>query len=443
MRRIGAFAWLLLFALVLAAPRAAAQPARGGPAGPPAPDRTEELDLAVGENKTIPANGVLNYSEGSPGVADVKLTTDGGQFVIVGLKAGSTTLLLIFRDGSKKNWVINVFARSPDQVETELQQLLQGSVGVHLRRIGARFFVEGGVSTEADMKRYQQIAALYPGQVESLVQVGSVAQDRVFNIRIDFFFAQFNRDSGYDVGLEWPAQIGNATALGSTFTYDFVAHAVTTATATVTNQPLPFLDLAAHRGWAKVLRQATLITGNGNEAKFSNGGEENFQVSNNLTANIRAIEFGVNLTVLPRFDRDTKDMEVKIVADVGDLTPASAGTNLPGRNTAKLETIVHLKLGQSIVLSGIASRSTRHETTGIPILSDIPVLGLLFGSHTNEVADADGVIFIIPSVIDTLPPASMSLIEGIAKTYDHFSGDLEKTTTFARTPPVLGAPASH
>ncbi len=408
---------------------------------PVAADRTEEVDLAVGENKTIPAADVLNYSEGSPGIADVKLTTDGGQFVVVGLKAGSTTLLFIYRDGTHKNWVINVFARSPEQVERELRQLLDGNVGVRLRRIGARFFLEGGVSTEADQKRFQQIASLYPGQVESLVQVGSVAQDRVFNIRIDFYFAQFNRDSGYNVGLEWPAQIGGAAAVTSQLTYDFIAHAVTTATATVTNQPLPFLDLAAHHGWAKVLRQATLITGNGNEAKFSNGGEQNFSVSNNLTANIRPIEFGVNLTVLPRFDRETRDMEVKVDADVGDLTPPAPNTNLPGRNTAKLETIVHLKLGQSIVLSGISSRTQRHEVTGLPILSDIPVIGLLFASHMREEADIDGVIFIIPSVIDALPPASVALIESAARQYDRFSGDLSKTEAYPRTPPVLESPA--
>jgi pilus assembly protein CpaC len=430
---------LLLAAILVVLPsRAFAQRALHAPAT----ERTEEIDLAVGENKTIPAADVLNYSEGSPGIADVKLTTDGTQFVVVGLKAGSTTLLLIYRDGAHKNWVINVFARSPDQVEAELRQLLDGNVGVRLRRIGARFFIEGGVSTEADQKRFLQIASLYPGQVESLVQVGSVAQDRVFNIRIDFYFAQFNRDYGYNVGLEWPAQIGGAAAVTSQLTYDFIAHAATTATATVTNQPLPLLDLASHRGWAKVLRQATLITGNGNEAKFSNGGEQNFSVSNNLTANIRPIEFGINLTVMPRFDRDTRDMEVKVEADVGDLTPPGAGTSLPGRNTAKLETIVHLKLGQSIVLSGITTRTSRHEVTGIPGLSDIPVLGLLFGSHVREEADTDGVVFIIPSVIDTLPPASMAMIENAARAYDHFAGDVDRSNSYPRTPPVVASPPS-
>jgi pilus assembly protein CpaC len=160
-------------------------------------------------------------------------------------------------------------------------------------------------------------------------------------------------------------------------------------------------------------------------------------VSNNLTANIRPIEFGLNLSVLPRFDPDTRDMEVKIEANVGDLTPPAANTTLPGRNTSKLETIVHLKLGESIVLSGISSRSQRHEVSGIPILSDIPVLGLLFGSHQQEETDAEGVVFIIPSVIDTLPPASSALIESVARAYGRFGGDLDAAHPYSRTPPVV------
>src|SRR5216684_666235 len=56
---------------------------------------TDELDLAVGENKTLPAIDVKNYAEGVAGIADVKLTTDRSQFVVSGQKPGSTTLLLI------------------------------------------------------------------------------------------------------------------------------------------------------------------------------------------------------------------------------------------------------------------------------------------------------------------------------------------------------------
>src|SRR5262249_22299770 len=92
------------------------QPAE--PETQPGTRRTEtmEMTLAVGENKTIPAWDVKNFSEGTPGIVDVKLTSDSSQFVIVGQKAGSTSLLLIKKNGQEINWVINVFSRSPQLV---------------------------------------------------------------------------------------------------------------------------------------------------------------------------------------------------------------------------------------------------------------------------------------------------------------------------------------
>jgi pilus assembly protein CpaC len=405
-----------------------------------ATEELEEVDLAVGENRTVPATDVRNYSEGSPGIVDVKLTTDATQFVIVGLKPGQTTLLLIHKDGSRTNYAINVFSRSPIAVEKELQQLLDGTVGLRVRRVGARFFIEGGVSSEADQKRLAHIAALYPGQVESLVEVGSLADDRQVNVRIDFYFVQFNRDSGYQVGVLWPSRVGGDGVLTSSVTYDFVARAVSTATATITNQPLPALDIASRRGWAKVLKQATIITGNGAEAKFDSGGEQNFTVSTNFTANIHPITFGINLVVLPRFDRSTHDMEVKISAENSDLTPPAGGANLPGRDRASLSTIVHLKLGQSIVLSGISSRTQRHAVTGIPLLSDIPVLGILFGSHQDAVSDVEGAVLIIPSVIESLPRASLDGVRRALSQYEEFSGKIKPIDFIDKTPPVILQP---
>jgi pilus assembly protein CpaC len=414
-------------------------PAQGKPLAE-AKEEAKVLDLAVGENRTLRATDVRNYSEGSPGIVDVKLTTDGTQFVVVGLKPGQTTLLLIHKDGSHTNYSINVFVRSPMAVERELQELLGGTVGVRVRRVGARFFIEGGVSSEADQKRLAHIAALYPGQVESLVEVGSIADDRQFNVRIDFYFVQFNRESGYQIGLAWPARIGGDNVLTNALTFDFVANTTSTATASITNQPLPSLDVASRRGWAKVLKQATIITGNGAEAKFDSGGEQNFTVATNFVANIHAIAFGVNLVVLPRFDRLTREMEVKITAENSDLVPAAGGTNLPGRDTSKLSTIVHLKLGQSIVLSGISSRTQRHRVTGLPLLSEIPILGFLFGSHQRAENDVEGAVLLIPSIIESLPRASLEGVRKAMAQYEDFAGKIRPIEFINKTPPIVEQP---
>ena len=297
-------------------PRAAPLPPRGAeePARVDTEHKVQSRDvvLAVGETRTIPAVDVANYSEGTPGIVDVKLTSDATQFVVVGLKPGSTSLLLIAKDGTQTNEVINVFSRSPDMVQSEIGALIEGYTGLRIRRVGSRFFIEGGVSNEGDQKRIEQIAKLYPGQVESLVGVGAQAADRYTNVRIDFFFVQYQKNSSYNVGVSWPSVIGGAS-LQSTVGYDFVAKAATVQASAV-NQPLPGLDIAATHGWAKVLKQATVITTNGVEAKLENGGEQNFSIASGLTSTIRPITFGTTVTVVPRFDPQTRNLEIKTAA---------------------------------------------------------------------------------------------------------------------------------
>jgi pilus assembly protein CpaC len=423
--------------LMVCAAFAAATPVwaqEGGSEEAESAGETLELNLVVGENKTIDAEGVKNYSEGIKGVADVKLTTDANKFVIAGRKPGSTTLLLIMKDGSTKNWVINVFARSPEVVRRELSQLLGEMPGIRVRRVGSRFFIEGGVGTDGDTKRIEKIAGLYPGQVESLVVVGQGgAADRKVNIRVDFFFIQYDKTSGYNVGIDWPGRIGGA-AFQSEFTYDFLAGTTTTAQASVVNQPLPALDIASNKGWAKVLKQSTVITVNGTKATFESGGEQNFSVATGLTSSIQAIQFGTKVTVLPRLDEATGELEVAVEADVADLAPPVDSTNLPGRNTSKLNTLVRLKLGQSLVLSGIRSSTRRRSVSGLPLLSEIPVLGLLFGSHTDQAEDVEGAVFIVPTAVESVPKPAIEIVNTALSQFEEYSGDIDAINAFNKRP---------
>jgi pilus assembly protein CpaC len=393
-----------------------------------------EINLVVGENKTISAVGVENYSEGIKGIADIKLTTDNKKFVIAGRKPGTTTLLLINKDQSTVNWVINVFARSPEAVKRELTQLLGEMPGIRVRRLGARFFIEGGVGTDGDANRIEKIAALYPGQVESLVVVGQGgAADRKVNIRVDFFFIQYDKTSGYNVGIDWPGRIGGQF-VQSEFTYDFLAGTTTTAEASVVNQPLPALDIASNKGWAKVLKQSTVITVNGTKATFESGGEQNFPITSGLTASIQSIEFGTKVAVLPRLDEATGELEVQVEADVADLIPPIEATNIPGRNTSKLNTLVRLKLGQSLVLSGIRTQNRRHSVRGLPLLSDIPVLGILFGSHRDQAQDVEGAVFIIPTAVESVPKPAIEIVNNALAQFEEYSGDIDAINAYNKRP---------
>ncbi len=438
------FHWFFLgifFAWVTTAGGAFAQ--RGKPE---VPEAGQEINLAVGETRTISAKEVKNYSEGVAGIIDIKLTSDNSQFVLNGRRPGSTTLLLIKNDGTQVTLNVNVFARPPQVVEKELNQLLNNISGVTVRRLGARFVIDGTVASEADLRRVQHVASLYPEQVESLVQMAGAAAaagittgavaggpEKRFLIRIDFYFIQYDKNSSYGVGIAWPAAIGGE-ALQSEITYDFLLGTTRSATASLTNQPLPRLDIASRHGWAKVLKQATVITNNDVEAHFSNGGEQNFPVNTGLTIGVQKIPFGTDLTVMPHYEPGRRELSVKLVADVSDLTASVGGTVLPGRTTSRLTTQVSLKLGQSLVLSGVRTQSLSHNVSGLPGLSEIPVLGILFGSHSQTNLQTEGAIFVVPSVIEAIPSSGAELVDVALQRFKNFSGDVASVNAYDKRP---------
>ena len=305
------------------------------PSAPPPSVRhqdQQEMNLAVGETRTIPAADVKNYSEGNPGVVDVKLTSDASQFVVVGQKPGSTSLLLIKKSGQEQNWVINVFTRSPQLVEKEVSDLLEGYTGVRLRRVGARFFIEGGVSTEGDLRASSRSRRSIPGRSSRSSRSAAPARTGRRTSASTSSSSSTTRTRATASASTGRARCG-ATSIQSNFGYDFVAKAAT-AQANIVNQPLPGLDIASEHGWAKVLKQATVITTNGVEANFDNGGEQNFPVAAGLTGTIQKIAFGTDVTVLPRFDPGTGDIRgegrrrrerPRAAGDERDAAPRPAG----------------------------------------------------------------------------------------------------------------------
>jgi pilus assembly protein CpaC len=448
MKRTSVIASLLVASGLALAPGFAAAQGRGG--GSPSdkaelPQDGQTITLAVGETHVVSARDIKNYSEGVAGVIDVKLTTDAGAFVLNGRHQGSTTLLLIRNDGTQLTLNIDVFARSPQVVERELSQLLSGLPNVQIRRVGAHIVIDGTVNDDAEKARVTHVASLYPGQVDSLVVVATTerpatpgAEPQHYLVRIDFYFVQYDSSATYAFGLGWPGAIGANAVFSGTLGFNLLTGLPNgaTATASLASQPLPRLDIASTTGWARVLRQATVIANNGTEATFSNGGEQNFPVTAGLAVGLQKIPFGADINMVPKYNPTTREIEIKLTAEVADLTAPVAGTILPGRTTAKVVSNVSLKLGQSLILSGLRRESTNHAITGIPILKDIPVLGILFGSHTDDSERTEAAVFMVPSIIQPISTPAQELVERALAKFHDYHGDIDHVQTYDRRPPV-------
>jgi pilus assembly protein CpaC len=181
-----------------------------------------------------------------------------------------------------------------------------------------------------------------------------------------------------------------------------------------------------------------VITTNGTEATFSGGGEVNVPIQGGFGGSVKAIEFGSKIKVRPRYDRDTGRIELSLHADISDLA-SDHGTGVPGRITSTLDAVVNLELGQSLVIAGLTSRTEASSQTGLPGLSQIPILGVLFGNHASRSEETENLIFIVPTVVDAAPADSRERIRDALRVFRDYDGDVEESalraTVQSRTNP--------
>jgi len=93
-----------------------------------------------------------------------------------------------------------------------------------------------------------------------------------------------------------------------------------------------------------------------------------------------------------------------------------------------------MKLGQSLVLSGIHTKNESKNVDGLPLLSEIPVLGVLFGSTSKEETEVEGAVFIVPSVVDATNRPVTDMVQSAMHEYEEFSGKLRGVQVFVREP---------
>ncbi|MCH2108319.1 MAG: type II and III secretion system protein [Polyangiaceae bacterium] len=333
------------------------------PASSDSSSREIELTLQVGEQRVLSAHQVKSYSEGLRGIVDIRLTKSREQFVLVGLTPGETTLLFILVDGQERRFKIHI-----------------------------------------------------EGENKSRLLPHRVLKEK--NIRLDFYFVQLERAGSLQAGVGYPTSV-SAGSFGAQF--DFMTQSFQSATAVVEDQALLRLDMAASNGWAKLMRRAAVIAENGRRASFSGGGEVNIPVQGSLTTGIHRIAFGSTIEVLPTYDSETGRLKVELVAEVSDLTD-DQGSGAPGRVNSTLETTVNLESGQAIVLGGLSAENRIRNKTGLPFLSEIPVIGFLFGTTRRRSHDSEIVVFIVPTVIESATWEQKKKLEAALEQYVGYSG---------------------
>jgi len=161
-------------------------------------------------------------------------------------------------------------------------------------------------------------------------------------------------------------------------------------------------------GNANILSKPNVTTLEGTEAQITIGGARPIPMVSTSGAaggttqeEILFRRFGIILTMRPTvLADDTIILQVRVdVTDLDTQTGISRGnTFIPGETVRSVNNVLVLKEGDIIALGGLITNAKRRQTSRVPILSKIPILGSLFQSRRFENNESELAIFLTPTI---------------------------------------------
>ncbi|MEK0157908.1 hypothetical protein WLQ65_01900 [Pseudoalteromonas piscicida] len=143
----------------------------------------------------------------------------------------------------------------------------------------------------------------------------------------------------------------------------------------------------------KILSTPTLLVMDREQGAISVGQNVPFLIAKEVTdagKSITRIErknVGVSLSVIPHILEDGTAI-LKINQESSSVTDSTIASDIV-TNQRSIQTTVSVKSGQTIVLGGLVSEENRKSEDGVPVLKDVPILGYLFKTESDNVVQRE------------------------------------------------------
>jgi general secretion pathway protein D len=109
---------------------------------------------------------------------------------------------------------------------------------------------------------------------------------------------------------------------------------------------------------------------------------------------------GVNIDILPRTHHDD-EVSLNLKIEVSSISGAGFG-GLPTFGNRYISTTIRLRDGETNLLAGLIRDDERRVLSGVPGLSDLPLVGRLFAHSRRETQETDIVLTLTPRIVRIL-----------------------------------------
>lgn len=262
-----------------------------------------------------------------------------------------------------------------------------------------------------------------PGQVVIDATIAEVQLNDRLRYGVQYFFESGDFRFGFSTGdLLRPSN----TAPGFSFLFNSG------------NDKIVALDALSSVTDVRVMSSPTLVVQDNKEASLNVGNEVPITIrsavgdqEDDRTVNtIQYRETGVILTVKPRISGNNSvaleiAQEVSSVVESSNTSEESSLT--PTINQRKVQSVVSVRSGQTVVLGGLIQEQEQRSRQGIPLLSDIPAIGDLFASNNRTGGRTELVVFITPRIVRNADDAG-AISREIRDRMRGMNGDIDSRT---------------
>ncbi|HDS03608.1 MAG TPA: type IV pilus secretin family protein [Firmicutes bacterium] len=158
------------------------------------------------------------------------------------------------------------------------------------------------------------------------------------------------------------------------------------------------LNMLVSENKAEILASPKVTVLNNETASFISGKKIPINMTDESGNTVSQLqEVGIKLDVKPTINA-SNEVLIEVMPEVSDLVPPADGADLIiSTNSAKTKLLVGD--GKTAVIGGLVRRDSSDGTSGVPILKDIPIIGLLFKNRTKRNASEEILIFVTPHII--------------------------------------------
>ncbi len=224
---------------------------------------------------------------------------------------------------------------------------------------------------------------------------------------------EITRSNLQKLGINYPTNVALAatSATGGTGLLLSDLHKQNSGSITVSSLGVS-LDLLKTVGLTNVLASPRIRAKNKEKAKILIGNRVPVITSGTTsttggaysTSNVQYLDVGLTLDVVPTIHADGNvaikmGLEVSSIVKEVDVTTASGSTVAYQIGTRNANTTLELRDGETQVLAGLIQDNETRNSSHIPGLGDIPLLGRLFGSRNDQTDKSEIILSITPRII--------------------------------------------